>query len=511
MLTDRSCGILLHITSLPSKYGIGDLGPQAYKFADFMLEAGLTYWQILPLNPVEGESGYSPYSGLSAFAGNPMLISPELLFDEGYLSEEDLIADETFSEDKVDFEAVIRYKKTVLEKAFAAFETKASAKQNGLFKKFCHEHKKWLNDYADYMAIKNYFGAQPWYDWPADLRDRQKDSLKEFRKKLKKEVKKEKYLQFVFFQQWQTLKLYCKDRGVKFFGDIPFYVGYDSADVWAHPDIFKLDDEKTPKAVAGVPPDYFSETGQLWGMPVFDWKELRSQRYEWWIDRLSHNLDMFDLIRLDHFRAFSDYWEVPADEETAINGSWKKGPGRRFFKHLSKLYPDMPIIAEDLGDIDQPVYDLMDRFKLPGMKVLLFAFGEGMPQNSYVPHHHTENAVIYTGTHDNNTCLGWFTEASEVERKNLGKYASRTISERNVANQMVRLALSSVGKLCVIPMQDFLGLGKEAIMNVPSTATGNWLWRMEAGKADQKLARKINDMLSLYDRLRSTNGFPKKI
>jgi 4-alpha-glucanotransferase len=352
------------------------------------------------------------------------------------------------------------------------------------------------------MAIKNHFGGQAWYDWPADLRDREKGRLKEFRKKLKGSIRKEKFLQFVFFQQWETLKLYCKDRNIQFFGDIPFYVGYDSADVWAHPEIFKLKDDKSLKAVAGVPPDYFSETGQLWGMPVFDWKKLKKDNYAWWLDRISHNLEMFGLIRLDHFRAFSAYWEVPAGEKTAINGTWKKGPGKRFFKKLNKKYPDLPIIAEDLGDIDQPVYDLMDRFKMPGMKVLLFAFGEGMPQNTYIPHHHTENAVIYTGTHDNNTSLGWFSEANKEDQKRLSQYLNRNVTEKNAANHLVRLAMSSVGKLCVIPIQDFLGLGKEAIMNVPSTANGNWLWRMEPDKADGKLARKIKEMLTIYDRCR---------
>lgn len=510
MLQERNCGILLHITSLPSSYGIGDLGPEAYKFADFMLQSGLTYWQILPLNPVEGESGYSPYSGLSAFAGNPMLISPELLLDEGYVSKKDLQHTIEFDESKVDFEQVIQFKKELLDKAFLDFDKDAGQRQSGLFKKFCHQHQHWLDDFADYMAIKNYFGAQAWYNWPVDLRDREKQSLKEFRKKLKSSIKKEKFLQFVFFQQWETLKLYCNDRGLKFFGDIPFYVGYDSADVWAHPEIFKLKEDKSPQAVAGVPPDYFSETGQLWGMPVFDWKKLKKDKYAWWLDRLSHNLEMFDLIRLDHFRAFSAYWEVPAGEKTAINGSWKKGPGKRFFKKLSRKYPDMPIIAEDLGDIDQPVYDLMDRFGMPGMKVLLFAFGEGMPQNTYIPHHHTENAVVYTGTHDNNTGLGWFTEASAEEQKNLRQYLNRTLTEKNAANQLVRLAMSSVGKLCVIPMQDFLGLGKEAIMNVPSTANGNWLWRLEPGKTDARLAKKIKEMAIVYDRHRPIADLSKK-
>ena len=502
MLKDRTCGILLHITSLPSEFGIGDLGPEAYKFADFMLQSGFTYWQILPLNPVEGKSGYSPYSGLSAFAGNPLLISPTLLYDEGYLTQDDIIHQEKFSKDKVDFEDVIPLKVEMLDKAFQSFETDPTHRQAGIFRKFCQENEGWLENYAEYMAIKNHFERQPWYEWPDPVRDREKHTMKKLRKKLRNMIQKEKFLQFVFFQQWETLKQYCKDRGIRFFGDIPFYVGYDSADVWAHPEIFKLNKDKSMKCVAGVPPDYFSETGQLWGMPIFDWKKLRKNNYRWWMQRLSHNLEMFDLIRLDHFRAFSAYWEVPAEETTAIPGKWKKGPGKRFFRKLSKRYPKLPIIAEDLGDIDQPVYDLMDAFDLPGMKVLLFAFGEGMPQNGYIPHHHVKNSVVYTGTHDNNTCRGWFASTDDETRQRLATYLNRSMNEKSAAGHMVRMAMSSVSRLCIIPAQDFLNLGQEAMMNVPSTAQGNWLWRLQPKKANEKLAQKIQDMVILYDRCR---------
>lgn len=502
MLKDRTCGILLHITSLPSEFGVGDLGPEAYKFADFMLKAGLTYWQILPLNPVEGKSGYSPYSGLSAFAGNPMLISPTLLMDEGYLTREDLEHALSFSTDKVDFEDAIAFKVPLLDKAFESFESEPTQRQASMFAKFCWENESWLENYAEYMAIKNHYELQPWYEWPEALRDREKREMKAIRKKLKRTIKKEKFLQFVFFQQWETLKHYCQDRGIRFFGDIPFYVGYDSADVWAHPKIFKLNPDKSMKSVAGVPPDYFSKTGQLWGMPIFNWKRLKNDKYRWWIERLSHNLEMFDLIRLDHFRAFSAYWEVPAEEKTAISGKWKKGPGAHFFRKLAKQYPQMPIIAEDLGDIDQPVYDLMDNFSLPGMKVLLFAFGEGMPQNAYIPHHHVENSVVYTGTHDNNTCRGWYANTSEEDRQRLASYLNRSLNERNVAGHMIRMAMGSVSGLCVIPAQDFLNLGQEAMMNKPSTAHGNWLWRLQPKKANDKLAKKINELVTIYDRYR---------
>ncbi len=502
MLKERTCGTLLHITSLPSQFGIGDLGPEAYRFADFLVQSGLTYWQILPLNPVEGSSGYSPYSGLSAFAGNPMLISPVLLMDEGYVTQKDLKVTVNFRKDKVDFERVIAFKKALLNQAFEQFEQHPTERQAEMFDKFCLENKGWLSDFADYMALKNHFGSQAWFQWPAEIRDREKEALKAVRRKLKKPIRKEKFLQFVFFQQWETLKLYCNDRGIRFFGDIPIYVGYDSADVWANPGIFRLNEDKSLQAMAGVPPDYFSENGQLWGMPIFDWKELKRAKYQWWMQRMSHNLNLFDLVRLDHFRAFSAYWEVPAGEETAINGRWVEGPGENFFGKLSKRYPDLPIIAEDLGEIDQPVYDLMEQFGLPGMKVLQFAFGYGMPQNAYIPHHHIQNSVVYTGTHDNNTCRGWFEHTSQEDRERLAAYLDTNLNAKNVAANMVRMAMGSVANLCIIPVQDFLGLGQEAMMNKPSTPHGNWVWRLQPNKTNEKLARRIHDLLNLYDRYR---------
>ncbi|MFP4095929.1 MAG: 4-alpha-glucanotransferase [Cyclobacteriaceae bacterium] len=500
MLKKRSSGILLHISSLPSRFGIGDLGPEAIRFADFMHQAGLSYWQILPLNPVEGQSGYSPYSGLSAFAGNPLLISPDLLADEGYVQESDLQLEHGFREDRVDFEHVVPFKKQLLEKAFISFRNDPTQRQAELFEKFCNEHGEWLDNFAEYMALKNHFERQAWFQWPVALRDRNPDILSEYREKLREEILREKFLQFVFFQQWETLKMYCKDRGIHFFGDVPFYVGYDSADVWANAEIFKLDKDKSPVAVAGVPPDYFSETGQLWGMPVFDWKKLRKSKYDWWIRRITHNLLMFDIIRLDHFRAFSDYWEVPAGEATAINGSWQEGPRSKFFQKLKKKFPELPIIAEDLGDIDQPVYDLMNEFGLPGMKVLLFAFGEGMPKNSYINHHHTENSVVYTGTHDNNTVRGWYEQARDTERQNLQNYLSRSLGPDEVAPALVRMAMSSVSRLCVIPMQDYLGMGREGVMNIPSTASGNWGWRMTPYAVTDELIHRIRSLNELYDR-----------
>ena len=501
MIDQRRSGVLLHITSLPSPHGIGNLGPAAYQFANFMKKAGLTYWQILPLNPVEEASGFSPYSGLSAFAGNPLLISPELLQKAKLLEAKDLRMRFKFSEDQVDFEKVIKYLMPLLDKAFAAFQQLEKGPLLSQYKQFCKSQAAWLDDFADYMAFRQHFGGESWVMWPDGLRDRDPKALKELRRELSESVKKEKFLQFIFFQQWNDLKDYCQKKGVYFFGDIPFYVGYESADVWANPSIFKLRSNRAPKAVAGVPPDYFSEDGQLWGMPVFDWKVLKKQKYDWWMLRIEQNLELFDLVRFDHFRAFSQYWEVPAGHETAVDGRWKKGPGGKLFKQLQKKYKRLPIVAEDLGEIDQPVRDLMNDFSLPGMKVLHFAFGKDMAQSGYIPHYHIPNSVVYTGTHDNNTTRGWYQkDLRAADRKRLAAYLRREITADTVAEELTRSVFASVSQLAVIPMQDFLNLGPEAIMNKPSTASGNWAWRMKPDAITTPLAQTIKEMNQLYDR-----------
>lgn len=493
--------MLLHLTSLPAPHGIGNLGPAAYQFANFMKKAGLTYWQLLPLNPVEGASGYSPYSGLSAFAGNPLLISPELLVKERLLERSDLNTRFKFSEEQVDFDKVIRFLLPLLDKAFQAFQNGRAGKRRERYEQFCADNAVWLNDFADYMAFKQHHQGESWMMWPEPIRNRDKKALKALRQELSESIEKEKFLQFVFFEQWDALKSHCEARGVRLFGDIPFYVGHDSADVWSHPDIFKLENGKKAGFVAGVPPDYFSEHGQLWGMPVFDWKALKKQKYDWWMQRMDQNLRMFDLVRLDHFRAFSAYWEVPAGHETAMNGRWKKGPGNKLFKLFKKKYGDLPIIAEDLGEIDQPVRDLMHDYDLPGMKVLHFAFGDDMPKSGYVPHHHVPNAVVYTGTHDNNTTRGWFEkDLRAADRKRLSGYLQRSVTAKNVANELVRLSFASVCGLAVVPMQDLLNLDHKSIMNRPSTPSGNWAWRMKEGGATAKLARTVQQLNERYDR-----------
>jgi 4-alpha-glucanotransferase len=495
----RSCGIILHITSLPSQFGIGDLGPSAYRFADFLENASVRYWQILPLNYTEEGSSYSPYSGISAFAGNTLLISPELLVEQGLLNVKELNVKKPFEETIVEYSKVLKFKKGVFDHAFANFKN-SNAYVHKKFKQFCKEHKDWLDDYSLYTALKDYFDKS-WDYWPSEIKNRKNEPLENLKKQLKEEVEKEKFLQYVFFQQWESLRKYCESKKIQFIGDLPFYIGYDSSDVWSNPRYFKLNDDKSPVMVAGVPPDYFSETGQLWGMPIFDWDNLKKDKYSWWVKRIDHNMRMFGLLRLDHFRAFSAYWEVPAHETTAINGAWIKGPGSDFFKVLKKKYEDLPLIAEDLGEIDKPVRDLMAHFHLPGMRVLQFAFGGDMAKSIHIPHHHIQNCIAYTGTHDNNTVVGWLDyDLAKEDKKRLFDYLGRKSKPENIHEEMIRLALQSVAQLSVMPLQDLLGLGKEAIMNKPSTVEGNWSWRVAEEQLTIEVAEKLRGWIQTYDR-----------
>ncbi|PKV62869.1 4-alpha-glucanotransferase [Pontibacter ramchanderi] len=501
IIPKRSSGILLHITSLPSAYGIGDLGPEAYKFADLLAEAGQRYWQILPLNPTEIGSGNSPYSSHSAFAGNPLLISPERLVDDGLLDRKDLRAGGGFNKTKVDFPKVAAYKVKLLHQAYDNFKDGQAGKLKGEFIRFQEAHKAWLPDFTWFVAFKHYYDRKPWTEWPEKLKNRQGHAMEALTAELAGEIEREAFFQFLFYRQWEALKAYCTSREITFIGDMPFYVSHDSADVWAHPHIFKLDRAGMPTAVSGVPPDYFSESGQLWGTPVFDWKALQEQGFDWWLQRIAHNLELFGLLRLDHFRAFSAYWEVPADEKTAINGKWVKTPGAPLLDLVRKRFPAMPIIAEDLGEIDQPVRDLMAAFDLPGMRVLLFAFGEDLPQSLYAPHHHVLNSIVYTGTHDNSTVRAWYEhDASRDDKKRLSDYSGQQLSKENAHQVMGRLAYMSVAQLVVLPLQDVLGLGKEAIMNKPSTANGNWLWRLQPGLFTKVIAKKLRQQVELYGR-----------
>ena len=493
----RASGILLHITSLPSSHGIGDLGPGAYKFADFLVEAKQSLWQILPLNPIDPASGNSPYQSPSAFAGNPLLISPELMVKDGWLGEADLQSHPEFKQGWVDYGAVIAYKQRLFDAAYARFKGKGRHYE---YERFRSENAYWLDHHALFKALKGYFG-KAWIEWPHDIRDRKPKALQPLKKKLHREIEAEKFLQYLFYQQWLGLKDYCNQRGIQIFGDIPIYVIHDSADVWANPELFNLDDGGYPAAVAGVPPDYFSDTGQLWGNPLYHWSRLRETGYTWWINRIAHNAKYLDLIRVDHFRGLVGYWEVPAGEANAINGRWVEAPAEDFFNTLLKRFPRLPIIAEDLGVITPDVREIMHRFDLPGMKVLLFAFGDDLATNPYIPHNLPRNCVLYTGTHDNNTARGWFErEAGPETKERLAQYLGREVSAERIHWELIRLAMMSVANMAIFPMQDMLGLGEDARMNRPATAQGNWLWQLAPEQLTSALAKELLEITEVYGR-----------
>ena len=497
---NRGSGILLHLTSLPSNFGIGDLGPWAYRFVDFLAKAKQSYWQILPLNPIDPIYGNSPYQSPSAFAGNPLLISPELLVEDGLTSKTEIEAGLNFPAGRVAYELILNYKKRILKLALANFLKKKTPED---YEIFCQENSSWLNDFALFMALKSRFGGLAWCDWPEDLRDRKPEALAAIQEE--KEVAElrdfEKITQYIFYKQWSNLKRYCQEKKVQIIGDLPIYINYDSADVWSYPELFKLDENKKPYVVAGVPPDYFSETGQLWGNPIYNWDKMREEGYAWWINRLNHLLKLVDLVRIDHFRGFVAYWEVPADEKTAVNGQWVEAPAIDFFSHLKEKYSTLPFIAEDLGIITPDVKEVMNYFQLPGMKVLLFAFGPDMATNPYLPHNFTPNCVAYTGTHDNNTIKGWLDEeASPEEKERVFRYLGMEVEASKLPWQLIRMLMMSVAKIVIIPMQDLLGLGAEARMNHPSTPEGNWEWRLLPEQINDSLATQLGEMTEIYGR-----------
>ncbi|MBN1951878.1 MAG: 4-alpha-glucanotransferase [Bacteroidales bacterium] len=496
---DRSAGILLHISSLPGRFSCGDFGPEAYKFARRLAQAGQKIWQILPLNPLDSSKGFSPYSPLSAFAGNTLLISPETLAETHYIEkirEKDSSKDGAF----VDYNKALKQKEKYLREAFTSFEKKASLKTRTRFEIFCESEAHWLNDFALYISIRNKLNT-PWYAWPEKLRNRDPEAMMLEKKELVTEIRQEKFYQFLFSEQWHALKSYCHQQGIKIVGDIPIYTSHDSADVWANPEFFKLAADKSIGKSAGVPPDYFNANGQLWNMPVYDWKALEKTDFSWWIERLRKNLELYDIVRLDHFRGFSSYWEVDGNAENAIKGKWIKGPAEKFLDLVQDVFPEMPFIAEDLGDVDQPVFDLRDRYGLPGMRILQFAFEGDMPRSIFIPHNYTVNSIVYTGTHDNNTVKGWFNkELSKRGRKNASRYLARKLSPKNCHSQLIREAYRSVARLAIIPMQDVLGLGGKYRMNFPSTESGNWLWRMRRKEFKKKEVSKLKELCELFNR-----------
>ena len=493
----RVSGILLPITSLPSQFGIGDLGKGAYKFVDFLKDTKQSFWQILPLNPTESFYFNSPYHGTSAFAGNTLFISPEILFEEGLLEKGNLENLPQFSNDKVEFDKVIELKKSFFEIAFGKFKIKSLRYE---FEDFCLNNSSWLDDFALFRALKGRFGVS-WGDWLEELRDRNSQALNAVKGELSEEIEKVKFLQFIFDKQWKALKEYANENGVHIIGDIPFYVDYDSVDVWVHPELFKLNENRKPYAVGGVPPDCFSSTGQLWGNPVYNWDKFREDKYEWWVKRFGRALETVDIIRIDHFRGFVAYWEVKADEKTAINGEWVNVPSYDFFNTLLKRFVSLPAIAEDPGIITTDVGEVMKHFGFPGMKVLLFAFGNDNPYNPYLPHMYEKNCVVYTGTHDNNTVKGWFEkEAKEDEKLRFFKYIGKEVSVNEVNWEFIKLAMSSISDISIIPLQDILGLGEEGRMNIPGTIKDNWRFRFSENALIDSVKEKLLNLTQMYGR-----------
>jgi 4-alpha-glucanotransferase len=493
MKFERSSGILLHPTSLPSPYGIGDLGPTAFQWIDFLERSRCSLWQVLPLGP----TGYgdSPYQSFSSFAGNPYLVSPQQLLQEGLLQPVDLEVKPDFPDEKVDYGRVIPWKIALLRRAYERFTQANQRELEQEFERFQERQALWLEDFALFMALKDRHGGKPWPKWEAPLRDRDPAALQEARRVHAEAIRRQKFRQFLFFRQWKTLREYANQRGIRIIGDVPIFVAHDSADVWAHTELYYLDKEGNPTFVAGVPPDYFSPTGQLWGNPLYRWDIHARNGYQWWLARLQAVLQLVDIIRLDHFRGFAGYWEVPGGEETAEKGRWAPGPGEDFFANIKQGLGELPLIAEDLGEITPDVIELRENFNLPGMKILQFGF-EG--DKDFLPHNYLQNCVAYTGTHDNDTTRGWYQSMPESIRDFCRRYLGS--HEQDVVWEMIRAIWVSVAVFAIAPMQDFFDLGSQARMNFPGRPSGNWTWRMPEGSLKGYLAKRIKGYNSLYAR-----------
>src|SRR3990172_2156274 len=490
----RSSGILLHPTSLPGRHGIGDLGDDAYRFVDFLVGSKQSLWQVLPLGPTG--YGASPSQCFSAFAGNPLLISPDKLLEEGLLVDDDVRSVPPFLSGAVDFGEVIDYKRRLLKRAARRFRAGAKDRLREEFDTFCAEQAFWLDDFALFMALKDAHAGAMWNTWPRYVAARKSDVLAKQADRLAGAVQSQKIQQFLFFRQWSAVKRYANERGISIIGDIPIFVAYDSADVWSHPDLFFLDEHGSPTVVAGVPPDMFTETGQFWGNPLYRWEALAAQGYAWWIDRFRAALAEVDIVRLDHFIGFTRYWEVSAGEKTAENGRWVPGPGAALFHAVERALGKLPIIAEDLGVVTPQVEALRDQFEFPGMKTIQFAFTG--PDNPFLPHNYTQNVVVYTGTHDNDTSRGWFSTASPEEKSFARRYLAR--SGKDFAWDLIRTAMSSVADTVVVPLQDVLDLGSEARMNFPGRPAGNWKWRFTWGMLGDEHRDRLREMAELYGR-----------
>ncbi len=488
----RKSGILLAVSSIPSKYGIGTFSKEAYEFVDFLESAGQKLWQILPLGP----TGYgdSPYQSFSTFAGNPYYIDLEEFIEKGFLTEKECAESDFLDGAYVDYEKIFHTKFALLRKAYQ----NSNIKEEKEFRLFVKENAKWLDDYALYMAIKDSLGGVSFMEWEEDIKLRKADAIKAYREKLAEDIAFYQFQQYYFAKQWKALKKYANDKGIEIVGDIPIYVAFDSADTWANPQLFRLDKECKPTAVAGCPPDSFSATGQLWGNPLYNWEYMKKTDYAWWVERIRHCYELYDIVRIDHFRGFDEYYSIPYGEMTAENGHWEKGPGYELFQTIKRKIGKIKIIAEDLGFLTPSVIKLVEKTGYPGMKVLQFAF-DSREVSDYLPHNYPKNSVVYTGTHDNDTTVSWYDSLNRYDRTFAKRYLDAP-NKNKICEKMVRAALGCVSDTAVIPMQDYLELGGEARMNVPSTLGTNWKWRLVPGQVTDELAHKIREWTNLYGR-----------
>lgn len=490
---ERSSGILMHPTSLPSNNGVGTLGKQAYNFVEILHKAGQKWWQVLPLSPTG--FGHSPYQCYSAFAGNPFLIDLDFLEEKGWLTKEEAYFQ--INDPKIaDFDGVREHLHQVLPHAFERF-LKVGGKEQQQFDDFCEQEKDWLDDYTLFRALKDHFNQKSWFEWEDSLKNREQNALEKYKKICAQQIAYRKFLQYLTLSQWKGVKDYANSLGIQIIGDIPIYVAMDSADVWCNPELFLLDKKGYPTHIAGVPPDYFSETGQLWGNPVFNWKKHLETNFDWWKKRIAITLKQVDLIRLDHFRGFESFWSVPYGEETAVNGEWVLGLGRELFESLTEEFGELPFIAEDLGVITKPVETLRDDYKLPGMKILQFAFDSG-DENDFRPHNYEKNSVVYTGTHDNDTLLGWLSTSTPEDRQFALDYLNGT--EETIVWDFIRSAWASTAVLAITTMQDIVEEGTSSRMNLPGTATGNWAWRFTWDDVEDKNIEQLKHLTQLYER-----------
>jgi 4-alpha-glucanotransferase len=496
----RASGVLLHLTSLPGKFGIGDLGAEAREFIDLLAAGGQTYWQILPLNPTD--YGDSPYQCFSTFAGNTLLIDPRKLEAEGFLSAQEIEIPD-FPEGTADYGGAIELKSVLLRKAFERFRASKKEELRSAYDAFCGENSNWLDDYAFFQALRNANELKPWNEWDKPLALRDEKALDGARRELEEEIYAQKFYQFLFFTQWNELRAYAQGKGIRFIGDVPIYVSHNSADVWCNPRMFKLNEDGSSAFVAGVPPDAFSSTGQLWGNPVYDWDEMRKENFAWWVERIRFTLKAVDITRIDHFRGFYSYWEVPGENETAEHGEWAEVPGLELFGTLKEELGELPFIVEDLGYMTPEIYQMRDDLGFPGMRILQFAFG-GDAKHNDLPHNYIRNCAAYTGTHDNETAVGWYRAQFDKEGK-ISKYGEHCLKYLGSTGEeihwdMIRALLASVADTAIIPAQDLLGLGNEARMNLPATTDGNWKWRLKPGELSGGIAERLKEMTEIYGR-----------